>query len=92
MIRPSCHLVAAVCASMLLTGAASAQMSPPAASAPAAKTGTKSSSTEKSSQAPRTAASLECSTEADGKSLHGKDRKKFMSSCKKDAKAKSKAN
>ena len=34
-------------------------------------------------QAPRTAKSLECSKEADGKSLHGKARKKFMRTCKK---------
>ena len=34
-------------------------------------------------QAPRTAKSLECSKQADTKNLHGKPRKKFMSSCKK---------
>ena len=34
-------------------------------------------------QAPRTEKSLECSKQADAKSLHGKPRKKFMSSCKK---------
>jgi hypothetical protein len=38
----------------------------------------------------RTAASLECSKEADGKSLHGKERKKFMSECKKTAADKAK--
>jgi hypothetical protein len=31
----------------------------------------------------RTAKSLACSKEADGKNLHGKPRKKFMSQCKK---------
>jgi hypothetical protein len=31
----------------------------------------------------RTAKSLECSKQADAKSLHGKPRKKFMSTCKK---------
>jgi hypothetical protein len=31
---------------------------------------------------PRTAASLECSKEADAKGLHGKERKKFRSECK----------
>jgi hypothetical protein len=36
----------------------------------------------KKAQAPRTAKSLECSKEADAKSLHGKPRKKFMSKCK----------
>ena len=34
---------------------------------------------------PRSAASLECSKEADTKGLHGKERKKFTSECKKDA-------
>ena len=37
----------------------------------------------KKAQAPRTAKSLECSKEADAKSLHGKARKKFMRTCKK---------
>jgi hypothetical protein len=56
----------------LLTGSAFAQAQAPAAAAPAAK-------------APkvRTAASLECSKEADAKGLHGKERKKFRSECKK---------
>ena len=31
------------------------------------------------------AASLECSKEADAKGLHGKERKKFRSECKKNA-------
>jgi hypothetical protein len=30
---------------------------------------------------PRTAASIECSKQADGKGLHGKARKKFRSAC-----------
>ena len=34
---------------------------------------------------PRTAESLECSKEADAKGLHGKERKKFRSECKKSA-------
>ena len=34
-------------------------------------------------QAPRTEKSLECSKQADTKGLHGKPRKKFMSTCKK---------
>jgi hypothetical protein len=42
--------------------------------APAAKT--------KKVEKPRTAASLECSKEADAKGLHGKERKKFRSECK----------
>jgi hypothetical protein len=37
----------------------------------------------KKTQAPRTEKSLACSKQADEKGLHGKPRKKFMSSCKK---------
>jgi hypothetical protein len=39
---------------------------------------------------PRTAASLECSKEADAKGLHGKERKKFRSECKKGGAEKAK--
>jgi hypothetical protein len=67
-------LLAAVSTVALLgTGAAYAQ---------AAKEKPAAAATKKV-QAPRTAKSLECSKEADGKSLHGKARKKFMRTCKK---------
>ena len=33
---------------------------------------------------PHTAESIECSKEADAKGLHGKERKKFRSECKKE--------
>ena len=67
----------ALAASLLLAGSAYAQTSTPAA-APAAAPAAKSTK-------PRTAASLECSKEADAKGLHGKkDRKPFMRQCKKD--------
>jgi len=66
----------ALAASLLLAGSALAQTPAPAASpAPAAKA--------EKAQKPRTAASLECSKEADAKGLHGKERKKFRSECKK---------
>ncbi len=65
--------VAAACVSLLMTAASSAQT-------PAA--------TPKKAEAPRTAASLECSKEADAKGLHGKERKKFRSECRKEAKPK----
>jgi psiF repeat-containing protein len=65
----------ALAASLLLAGSALAQTPAPAATpAPSAKTAK-----------PRTAASLECSKEADAKGLHGKERKKFRSECKKQA-------
>jgi psiF repeat-containing protein len=86
MISLSSRAAATAIASLLLVGSAFAQTTP--APAPAAKADTKMAPAEKKAQAPRTAASLECSKEADGKSLHGKDRKKFMSECKKEAKAK----
>ena len=37
----------------------------------------------KKGQVPRTAKSLDCSKQADAKNIHGKDRKSFMSHCKK---------
>ena len=78
----SSRAAAVAIASLLLAGSAYAQT--PAPAAPAAKADTAAPADKKS----RTAASLECSKEADGKSLHGKERKKFMSACKKEAKAK----
>jgi len=78
--------VAAI-ASLLLAGTAFAQTAPAAKSD--AKTETKMKSdtmapTDKMAK-PHTAESLECSKEADAKGLHGKERKKFRSECKKEA-------
>ena len=72
----SSRAVATAFASLLLMGSAFAQTPAPA---PAAKTD--------DTKAPvvHTAASLECSKEADAKGLHGKERKKFRSECKKTA-------
>jgi hypothetical protein len=39
----------------------------------------------KKAEKPRTAASMQCSKDADAKGVHGKERKKFMSECKKAA-------
>ncbi len=87
MISLSSRAAIAAIASLLLAGSAFAQTPAPA---PATKTApeTKMAPTEKKAAAPRTAASLECSKEADAKTLHGKERKKFMSDCKKEAKTK----
>jgi hypothetical protein len=79
----SSRAAVAAIASLLLAGSAFAQT--PAPAAPAEKADTKMAPADKKT---RSAASLECSKEADGKSLHGKERKKFMSDCKKEAKAK----
>jgi hypothetical protein len=69
----SSRALATAFASMLLMGSAFAQTA-----APAAKTDTKAPMVH-------SAASLECSKEADAKGLHGKERKKFRSECKRAA-------
>jgi psiF repeat len=79
MMTLSSRVATTAFASLLLIGSAFAQTTPPASSAPAAKAAT----AEKKVAKPRTAASLECSKEANAKGVHGKDRKKFMSDCKK---------
>jgi hypothetical protein len=73
MMTISSRAAAIAFASMLLTSSAFAQTA-----APAAKT-------EAKAPMVHTAASLECSKEADAKGLHGKERKKFRSECKKAA-------
>jgi len=79
-------------ASLFLISSAFAQTTTPATPAPAAKAAPaeKMAPTEKKAEKPRSAASLECSKEADAKGVHGKERKKFMSECKKAAMAKPK--
>jgi hypothetical protein len=73
MMKISSRAAATAFASLLLMGSAFAQTT-----APAAKSDTKA-------PVVHTAASLECSKEADAKGLHGKERKKFRSECKKTA-------
>ena len=81
MMTLSSRAAATAIASLLLMGSAFAQTAAPAAApaatAPAAKMDKK--------PVVHTAASLECSKEADAKGLHGKERKKFRSECKKAA-------
>jgi psiF repeat len=83
MMTLSSRVAATAIASLLLMGSAFAQTTAPAATpatpaaAPAAKMDKK--------PVVHTAASLECSKEADAKGLHGKERKKFRSDCKKAA-------
>ena len=81
MTKISSLATATALASLLMMGSAFAQ-----ATAPAAKDATKTemkAPAEKKAEKPHTAASLECSKEADAKGLHGKERKKFRSECKK---------
>ncbi|GAB1718211.1 MAG: hypothetical protein NTAFB05_32530 [Nitrobacter sp.] len=73
----SARVIAIVAASLLLGGTAFAQTTAPT-TAPASKM----APAAKKAKKPQTAASLECSKEADAKGLHGKARKKFRSECK----------
>jgi hypothetical protein len=92
MMTFSSRAAATAIASLLLMSSAFAQTTTPATPAPAAKTAPAPKATpapkaaaEKKAEKPRSAASLQCSKDADAKSLHGKERKKFMSECKKAA-------
>ena len=82
MMTISSRVAATAFASLFLISSAFAQTTAPATPAPAAK----AAPAEKKAQKPRTPESLECSKEADAKGVHGKERKKFMSECKKAAK------
>ena len=81
--------IVTIAASLLFAGSAFAQTA--TTTTPTSPT-TKAAPAEKKAEKPRTAESLECSKQADAKGLHGKERKKFRSECKKDAKGASKAN
>lgn len=83
------RVIATVAASLLLAGTAFAQTTAPAAK-PAAAPASKMAPAKM--EKPRTAASLECSKEADAKGLHGKERKKFRSECKAKAAKSAKTN
>jgi hypothetical protein len=86
MMTFSSRATATAIASLLLVGSAFAQTTAPATPAPAAKTApAPKAAAEKNVEKPRTGASLQCSKDADAKKLHGKERKKFMSECKKAA-------
>lgn len=91
MMKISSRAAATAFATLLLMGSAFAQGTAPATSAPAKTTAApQAAPAEKKAEKPRTAASLECSKEADAKGLHGKERKKFRSECRKAAADKAK--
>ena len=92
MMTISSRLAATAFASMLLVSSAFAQTTAPATpAAPAATPAPKMAPAEKKAEKPaRTAASIECSKEADAEGLKGKERKKFRSECKKAAAGKAK--
>jgi predicted outer membrane protein len=83
MPKISSLATATALAAFLLTGTALAQTTAPAPKG-AAKTETRAAPTPDEKKA-RSAASLECSKQADAKSLHGKERKKFRRECLKEA-------
>jgi hypothetical protein len=87
MIRFASHLAAAAAVSLILAGAATAQTPSTATPTPAAKSAPADTKADSKAEKPRTAASLECSKQADAKSLHGDARRKFRSECKKTSKA-----
>ena len=69
--------------SLMLAGSAFAQgTTTPAPAAKTPATATPDKAAPAKPKAERTAASLECSKQADAKGLHGKERKKFRSECK----------
>jgi invasion protein IalB len=79
----STRMAVAAVAALLLAGPAFAQTAAaPAAKTEAAPAAGKVIATDKKAHS---AASLECSKQADEKGLHGKERKKFRSECKKAA-------
>jgi hypothetical protein len=86
MMTFSSRAAATAIASLLLMSSAFAQTTAPATPAPTAKTApAPKAAAEKKAEKPRSAASLQCSKDADAKGVHGKERKKFMSECKKAA-------
>ena len=86
MMTVSSRAAAIALASLLLTGSAFAQATAPTGPAPT----TRAAPAEKKAEKPRTVASLECSKAADAKGLHGKERRKFRSECKKTTAGKTK--
>jgi len=83
MIRLSSFALATAAAAFLLAAPATAQTAAPAPAAKSAPMAKPAPATAPKAKAERTAASLECSKQADAKGLHGKERKKFRADCKK---------
>jgi len=77
------RLAVVALASLFFAGTALAQTTAPASS----DAKTTKTTTEKKPRKERSAESLECSKQADAKGLHGKERQKFRSECKKEARS-----
>ena len=87
MMKFASRAAIAAIASLMLIGAAAAQSpaptpAPATQSTPAEKMAPAAKSDAKAAK-PRTEVSLECSKQADAKKLHGEERRKFRSACKK---------
>lgn len=88
MSKLSTCLAAATVTAFVLTGTAFAQSTTTAPAgqskmAPADKMAPAGKMAPAKAKPERTALSIECSKQADAKGLHGKERKKFRSECKK---------
>ena len=70
-------------ASLMLVGAASAQTPAPTPAPTTQTTPAEKMAPAAKTAKPRTEVSLECSKQADAKKLHGEERRKFRSTCKK---------
>jgi hypothetical protein len=87
----SSRVAAAIGASFLLFGTpVFAQTTTPAPAAKSDMAAPAPAATDKKPAKAHSAESIECSKEADAKGLHGKERKKFRSECKKAAMDKAK--
>jgi len=89
MMTLSSRAAATAFATLLLMSSAFAQTPAtpaPGAAPPPAATAEPKMAKEKKAPVAHTAASLECSKEADEKGLKGKERKKFRNECKRAAK------
>ena len=71
--------------SLLLASAAVGQAPAPTAQTKTTTSTASTAASAKTGEKPRTAASLQCSKDADAKNIHGNPRKAFMKSCKKAA-------
>ena len=79
-------LILTACATALLGATALAPASAAVVTTTSKMTQKATSSSIKGPATPRTAASIDCSKQADAKNLHGKDREKFRRACMKTAK------
>ena len=83
MMKFCSRATVAAFASLMLIGAASAQTPAPTPAPATQTTPAEKMAPGAKAAKPRTEVSLECSKQADAKKLHGEERRKFRSACKK---------